>query len=385
MIDDPRIETQAVHAGEQRPGPEGSVVYPIYQSTVYAVDSGTRYHDLKYLRLNSTPSQNYLHGKLAALEGAEAAVATSSGMAAITSTLHTLLTEGDHLLVADALYGGTHDFLVERAASLGWTYTFIDAQRPETWEAALTPRTRAIYVETIANPVMRVARMPEVVAFAREHGLVSVVDNTFASPVNYRPVPAGFDIVVHSATKYLNGHSDLTAGAIAGSAEIIERVRKTLNLYGGSLDAHTGFLLARGLKTLALRVAAQNANALALAEFLTAHPKIGAVNYAGLPSHVDHDHAKGFLSGFGGMLSLRLTGGVDAAEALLAGLTLPFVAPSLGGVESLITFPARTSHSNMSPEAREAVGIYDDLIRLSCGIEAAEDLIADFDSALRKA
>lgn len=384
MDDDPRIETLAVHAGEVRPGPEGSVVFPIYQSTVYSVDFGTQYHDIKYLRLNSTPSQNYLHGKLAALEGAEAAVATASGMAAITTTLHTLLREGDHLLVADVLYGGTHDFLTERAEALGWTYTFVDAQRPETWAAAVTPRTRVFYVETIANPLMRVARMPEFAAFAREHGLVSVVDNTFASPVNYRPIPAGVDVVVHSATKYLNGHSDLTAGVIAGSASMIERVRHTLNLYGGSLDANPGFLLARGLKTLALRVRAQNENARVLAGFLAGHAKVAEVNYAGHPSHVDHTHASRFLSGFGGMLSLRLTGGVDAAEALFDGLRLPFVAPSLGGVESLITRPALTSHAGMSAEARAATGITDDLVRLSCGIEAAEDLVADFGAALEK-
>ncbi|GIG69430.1 trans-sulfuration enzyme family protein [Phytomonospora endophytica] len=384
MHDDPRIETLAVHAGEQRPGPEGSVVYPIYQATVYSVEPDTAYDDMKYMRLNSTPSQVYLHGKLAALEGAEAAVATSSGMAAITTTLHTLLKAGDHLIVADVLYGGTHDFITERAEALGWSYTFVDAQRPETWAAAVTPRTRVIYVETIANPLMRVARMPEVVDFAREHGLTSVVDNTFAGPVNYRPIPAGFDVVVHSATKSLNGHSDLTAGVIAGGAELVERVRHILNLYGGSLDAHPGFLLARGLKTLALRVRAQNENARALAGFLADHPKVAEVNYAGLPSHVDHTHASRFLSGFGGMLSLRLTGGVDAAEALFDGLRLPYVAPSLGGVESLITRPALTSHAGMTAEARAASGITDDLIRLSCGVEAAEDLVADFENALRK-
>src|SRR5436190_3191227 len=193
------METLVVHGGERRPGPEGSVVYPIYQGTVYAVDPGTGYHDLKYIRLNSTPSRKYLHDKLAALEGAEAGLATASGMAALTSVLHTVLRPGDHLLASDCLYGGTYDFLTQHAEDLGWSYSFVDPQRPQTWTA--NPRTRLFLVETITNPLMRVARLHDVVAFAREHELVSVIDNTFASPVNFRPLSIGFDLVVHSATK----------------------------------------------------------------------------------------------------------------------------------------------------------------------------------------
>ncbi|HEV2784734.1 MAG TPA: aminotransferase class I/II-fold pyridoxal phosphate-dependent enzyme [Actinophytocola sp.] len=382
--DDARIDTLAVHGGERRPGPEGSLVFPIYQGTVYTVEPGTDYHDLKYIRLNSTPSQVYLHDKLAALEGAEAGLATASGMAALTSVLHTLLRPGDHILASDCLYGGTHDFLTGHAADLGWTYTFVDPQSPDTWAAAKTPSTRLFLVETITNPMMRVARLRDVVAFARREGLTTVCDNTFASPVNFRPLSVGFDVAFHSATKYLNGHSDVVAGAVLGSAELIGRIRRTVNHYGGSLDPHAGFLLARGLKTLAVRMRAQNHNALTLAQFLSEHPKIAAVNYPGLASHPDHAHASALLSGFGGMLSLRMAGGLDAAKALLDALRIPAVAPSLGGVESLVTRPAITSHAGMSPADRERIGITDDLIRVSTGIEDAADLVEDFGQALDK-
>ncbi len=379
------MDTLAVHGGEPRPGPEGSAVFPIYQGTVYEVEPGTGYHDLKYIRLNSTPSQRYLHDKLAVLEGAEAAVATSSGMAAVTTILLSLMRAGDHLIAGDCLYGGTHDFLTGRAADLGWSFSFVDAGRPETWEAARTGRTKVFLVETITNPLMRVGLLDQVADFGRREGIVTVIDNTFASPVNFRPLQAGFDLVFHSATKYLGGHSDLVAGAVMGGADLIERVRKTINLFGGSLDPHAGFLLARGIKTLALRVQAQNANALALAQFLQDHPAVAAVNYPGLASHPDHARAEKLLSGFGGMLSLRLHGGEQAAQALLDAVTLAYVAPSLGGVETLITRPVATSHAGMSLEDRERLGITADLIRISSGIEGVQDLVGDFAQALDKA
>jgi cystathionine beta-lyase/cystathionine gamma-synthase len=378
------IDTVAVHGGERRPGPEGSVVFPIYQGTVYEVEPGTAYHDLKYIRLNSTPSQQYLHDKLAAIEGAEAAVATSSGMAAVTTVLLSLMRAGDHLLASDCLYGGTHDFLTGHAADLGWSFSFVDAGRPETWEAARTERTRVFLVETITNPLMRVGLLDQVADFGRRAGIVTVIDNTFASPVNFRPLQAGFDLVFHSATKYLGGHSDLVAGAVMGGTNQIEGIRQTLNHFGGSLDPHAGFLLARGIKTLALRVQAQNANALALARFLEDHPAVAAVNYPGLASHPDHAHAAKLLSGFGGMLSLRLHGGERAAQALLDAMTLAYAAPSLGGVETLITRPAATSHAGMSPQDRERLGITADLVRISSGIEGTQDLLGDFAQALDK-
>jgi cystathionine gamma-synthase/cystathionine gamma-lyase/cystathionine beta-lyase len=376
------LETLVVHAGERRPGPEGSVVFPIYQGTVYAVPPGTDYHDIQYIRLNSTPSQRYLHDKLAALEGAEAAVATASGMAALTTTLLALVKPGDHVLATDCLYGGTHDFLTGHAEELGWRYTFVDGARPDTWDAARRPETRLILTETITNPLMRVPRLAEVVAFARRHHLRSLIDNTFATPINFRPLALGFDVVFHSATKALNGHSDLVAGCVMADAETVTRVRKTLNLYGASLDPHAGFLLARGIKTLALRVRAQNENAMALARFLSAHAAVATVNYSGLETHPDHAHAKALLKGFGGMLSFRLKGGTAAAARLLDRLQIPFIAPSLGGVESLATRPALTSHAGMKHEDRERIGVTDDLVRVSCGIEGAEDLVADFGQAL---
>ena len=378
------METLAVHGGERRPGPEGSVVFPIYQGTVYSVEPGTSYHDIPYIRLSSTPSQRYLHDKLAALEGAQAAVATASGMAAVTTTLLSVLRAGDHLLAGDCLYGGTHDFLTHHAADLGWRHSFVDLHRPETWAAARTPQTRVFLIETITNPLMRVGLLRQIAEFGRREGILTVIDNTFASPVNFRPLAAGFDLCFHSATKYLGGHSDLVAGCVMGPTELIDRVRRTLNHYGGSLDPHAGFLLARGIKTLALRVRAQNDNAMALAGFLAGHPEVAAVSYPGLASHPDHAHAAELMSGFGGMLSLRLRGGEAAAQALLEAVRLPFSAPSLGGVETLITVPAITSHGGMRPEDRECLGITDDLVRVSCGIEGTRDLINDFDQALAK-
>jgi cystathionine gamma-synthase/cystathionine gamma-lyase/cystathionine beta-lyase len=376
------IETVAVHGGERRPGPEGSLVFPIYQGTVYSVEPGTAYEDIKYLRLSTTPSQRYLHDKLAALEGGDAAVATSSGMAALTTVLLALLREGDHFLAGDCLYGGTHDFITHHAEDLGWSWTFVDTQRPETWAAAKTDRTRVFLAETIDNPLMRVPRLRDIVAFGRAEGVLTVIDNTFATPVNFRPLSAGFDLSCHSATKYLNGHADLVAGCVIGDGELVGRVHRALNHYGGVLDAHAGFLLARGLTTLAIRVGAQNANAMALARYLAEHPAVREVNYPGLPAHPDHAHASELLSGFGGMLSLRLEGGAPAAERLLAGLRVATVAPSLGGVQTLVTLPAATSHAGMSAEDRERTGISDDLVRVSCGIESSSDLIDDFARAL---
>lgn len=376
------IETQAVHAGERRPGPEGSVVYPIFQGTVYESEPGESYDQIKYLRLSTTPSQTYLHDKLAALEGADAAVATASGMAAVSSALISVLRTGDHLLVGDVLYGGTHNLLTEYAERLGWTYAFVDPHDPAAWEAARTPATKAFYVESISNPLMRVGELGQVAEYARSHGLVSIIDNTFPSPVNFRPLSVGFDLSLHSATKYLAGHSDVVAGCVVGSDARVAGVRGIVNHFGGSLDPHAGFLVARGLKTLAVRVRAQNENAMALARILADHPSVDEVNYPGLASHPDHSRAAELFDGFGGMLSLRLAGGAAAAEALVAALQLPYRAPSLGGVESLVTQPVKTSHSGMQVEDRERIGVTEDLVRISCGIENADDLVADFEQAL---
>ncbi|MFC3493223.1 trans-sulfuration enzyme family protein [Glycomyces rhizosphaerae] len=377
--DNVRFETLAVHAAEPRPARDRSVVFPIYQGTVYEIEPGG---GVDYLRYSNTPTQTYVQDKLAALEGAEAAVATASGMAAISTALHSVLATGDRIIVAGNIYGGTHALLAEEARRIGWGVDFVDAYDPATWEAALRPETKAVYVESITNPLIRVGDLVGLAAFAREHGLTSLIDNTFPTPMLFRPHTVGYDLVCHSATKALNGHSDLVAGVVTGSAERIERVRHHLMLFGGSLDPHTAFLLARGLKTLAVRVKAQNENALALARFLEGHNAIAEVHYPGLESHPDHARAVELFAGFGSMLAFRPAGGLEAAERLLKALTIPYSAASLGGVESLVTRPAISSHAKMTAEERAAAGIGDDLIRFSTGIEATEDLVDDFGRAL---
>jgi len=377
-----RLETQLVHAGDPRPRIDGAVEMPIFQSATYEYRGESRYDDVRYLRLNNTPNHLALHAKLATLEGAQAALVTASGMAAITSTLLTVLRAGDHLLAQSCLYGGTHDFVTGEFGGLGLTADFIDADRRETWAAQLKPNTRAIYVESLTNPLLEVADLTAVVEFARAHGLISIIDNTFASPVNYRPIAAGFDLVVHSATKYLNGHSDIVAGAVAGSSELIERIRHKANHLGGSLDPHAAFLLNRGLKTLALRVRYQNDSALRIARFLEAHPGVTRVHYAGLESHPRHARAQRLFAGFGGVLSFELEGAAQRADEFAARVRIPAIAPSLGGVHTLLTRPATTSHAGLSREDRQRLGISEALLRLSVGIEATDELIEDFTQAL---
>jgi cystathionine beta-lyase/cystathionine gamma-synthase len=377
-----RIETKVVHAGEPRPRIQGSVCMPIFQSATFEYAGEGSYDDVRYVRINNTPNQLALHAKLAALEGSEAALVATSGMAAISTTLLTLLAAGDHLLAQNCLYGGTRDFLVGDFGRLGLAVDFIDADAPDTWRAQLRPTTRAIYVEAMTNPLLEVCDLEAVVSFARAHGLVSIIDNTFASPVNYRPVEAGFDLCLHSATKYLNGHSDLIAGAIAGRAELIERIRHQLNILGGCLDPHAAFLLNRGLMTLVLRVRYQNASALKIAQFLAAHPAVARVNYPGLESHARHARARSLFAGFGGMLSFELRGTPARADEFCRRVRIATVAPSLGGVHTLLTRPATTSHAGLTPAERQQLGISDGLLRLSVGIESTDDLLEDMAQAL---
>ena len=377
-----RLETQLVHAGEPRPRIDGAIEMPIFQSATYEYRGEARYDDVRYLRLNNTPTQTALAAKIAALEGAEAALVTASGMAAITTTLLTVLTAGDHLLAQSCLYSGTHDFVTREFAGLGLTADFIDADRPESWRAQLKPNTRALYVEAMTNPLLEVADLAAVVEFARAHGLLTIIDNTFASPVNFRPIGAGFDLSIHSATKYLNGHSDIVAGAVAGTGELIERIRHKANYLGGSLDPHAAFLLNRGLKTLALRVRYQNESTLRIAQFLEEHAAVTAVHYAGLASHPRHERARRLFSGFGAVLSFELDGGAARADEFASRVRIPAVAPSLGGVHTLLTRPATTSHAGLAREDRLRLGITDGLLRLSVGVESTEDLLEDFAGAL---
>jgi cystathionine beta-lyase/cystathionine gamma-synthase len=379
------IETKLIHAGEPDPPVEGAVVPPIFQSATFLYSGASQYRDVRYLRLNNTPNHEVLHTKLAALENGQAALVTASGMAAISTALLTLLSPGDHLLAQDCLYGGTHSFVTQDLSAMGVTWELVPGDDPAAWREKLRPETRVFYVETITNPLLQVADLEAVAAFARAHGLISVIDNTFASPINFRPPEWGFDLSIHSCTKYLNGHSDIVAGAVIGRGDLIEGMRDKLNRLGATLDPHACFLLHRGVKTLALRVRAQNESALRIARFLEGHPAVTGVNYPGLESHPHHARARTLFDGFGGMVSFELKGGVEAAERFLARLTLPAVAPSLGGVESLVTRPATTSHAGLTPAERAALGISDGLIRLSVGIEAPEDLIADLEQALEGA
>ncbi len=376
------IETKAIHAGEPRPRIAGAVVMPVFQSATYQYAGEKSYDDVRYIRLNNTPNHLALAEKLAALENAEDAVVTASGMAAISTSLLTFLRQGDHLLAQDCLYGGTHDFVTRDIKEFGISYDFIDGSEPESWKRNLKPTTKVIYVETISNPLMQVPDLEAVVSFAKSHGLVSMIDNTFASPVNFRPLEMGFDLSLHSATKYLNGHSDIVAGAVIGKSNLIEKVTHKLNHLGGSLDPHAAFLLHRGIKTLALRVKQHNESALQIAHFLEKHRAVARVNYPGLESHPNHERAKRLFDGFGGMMSFELHDGVEGAESFMRAARLPAVAPSLGGVETLVTRPSLTSHSGLSPEDRRRLGISDGLIRLSVGIEATQDLIEDFEQAL---
>jgi cystathionine beta-lyase/cystathionine gamma-synthase len=376
-----RIETKVIHAGEPSQRILGSVSTPVFQSAMFETSGEGSYHDIRYIRLNNTPNHLVLHKKLAELEGGEKALVTSSGMAAITTTLLTILSKGDHLLVQDCLYGGTHDFITRDLENFGISYDFIKGNDLNSWKRNLKPNTKAIYVETMTNPLLEIADLPAVVEFARSRNIVSIVDNTFASPINFRPPEQGFDLSIHSATKYLNGHSDIVAGAVIGRGELVTKIKQRLDHLGGSLDPHACFLLERGIKTLALRVRCQNESALKIARFLSDHEEVKKVNYPGLESHAQYQRAKELFDGYGGMLSFELKGGKNAAELFMKKVTLPIVAPSLGGVETLITMPASTSHAGMSPEDRRKLGITDGLIRLSVGVEATDDIIDDFEQA----
>jgi cystathionine beta-lyase/cystathionine gamma-synthase len=378
-----RLETQLIHAGEPSPRIEGAVSMPIFQSSTYAYRGEGSYHDIRYIRLNNTPNHVALHAKLAAIENAEAALVMASGMAAVATTLLTVIGAGERLMAQDCLYGGTHDLLRVEFPRLGIATDFIDCSNPAGWREQLTPQTKAIYVETISNPLMEVGDLHALTEFARAHGLISIIDNTFASPVNFRPAEFGFDLSLHSGTKYLNGHSDIVAGAVIGRADLVNRINLTLGHLGGALDPHACFLLHRGLKTLAVRVRYQNESTLKIAQFLEAQPQVARVNYPGLASSPSYRRATELFEGSGGCLSFDLKGGLETADAFIRKLTIPICAPSLGGVESLITRPATTSHAGMPRAERERAGISDGLIRLSIGLESTTDLIGDCEQALK--
>lgn len=375
------LDTAVVHAGVPDPRTERAVVTPIFQSATYLATDEAAYDELRYVRLNNTPNHHVLHAKLAAIEQADAALVCASGMAAITTALLASFSSGDHLLAQDCLYGGTHTFLQKDAPRLGISHTTIDARDPLHWQSAMTPNTRGIYVEAITNPTMQVADLAAVTAFAQKHKLISIIDATFASPINIRPITRGFDLVVHSATKYLNGHSDIAAGVIAGNAALVQRCRSLLNHLGAMLDPHACFLLERGLKTLALRVRRQNDTAGQLARMLAAHPHVTKVNYPGLPNNPNHARAIELFDGFGGMLSFSLD--TDSrVVSFFERLQIPLHAWSLGGVETLVVLPSKSSHVGLSQKERDRLGISDRLIRMSVGIEDPEELMEDIKASL---
>lgn len=373
------LDTQSVHAGEPDPRIEGAVTLPIFQTATYTHDDPDE--DLRYVRYSNSPSHEALHTKLASLADTEHALVTASGMAAISSALFSLLDAGDHLVAPQSLYGGTLDLFDDLLPRFEVTHSFLPEEGPEAWEEAVQPNTTVLYTESIANPLLEVPDLEAMVAFADAHDLVTVIDNTFASPVNLRPAEIGFDVVLHSATKYLGGHSDLAAGVVAGPTALLDRVRYTTKLLGGTLDPHTCFLLYRSLKTLGPRVRQQNATAQALAESLANHDAVERVRYPGLPSHPDHARARTLLDGYGGMVSFSLAPSSDV-DAFFEGLSLPIRAPSLGGVESLITQPIYTSHKNVDPDRREELGITERFVRLSVGLEGTDDLVDDLTGAL---
>jgi cystathionine beta-lyase/cystathionine gamma-synthase len=375
------LDTNVVHAGRPAPNVEGAVVTPIFQSSNYLMGKETAYGDVRYVRLSNSPNHQVLHARLAVLENTEAALVTSSGMSAITSTLLAFLQAGDHVIAHNSLYGGMQTWFDYDAPRLGIASTRIDAKHEAGWDESVRPETKVVYVESITNPLMEVLDLEAIVRFSRRHHLTSIIDNTFTSPVNFRPADMGFDIVVHSATKYLNGHNDIGAGAVAGTAAHIERVIHVVNHMGGSLDPHACFLLERGMKTLVLRVERQNASALRVAGALAGHPKVRRVNYAGLESDPGHTIASTLFKGCGGMLSFY-TRTAEQAERFLERVKIPLHAASLGGAESLVVRPARSSHLGLTPDQRAAIGVTDDLIRVSVGIESAEELVADFERAL---
>jgi len=376
------LETRAIHAGEPSPRIGGAITLPIFQSSTFESSRAADYHALPYLRLNNSPNHLALHAKLADLEQTEAALVTSSGMAAITTALMGVVKAGDHILVQNGLYGGTHSFFTNDLPALGVSYDFVDLNDPDEWSEKIKPETRVFYAESMTNPLLEVGDLSAVVDFCQSNSLVSMIDNTLASPVNFQPANIGFDLIVHSCTKYLNGHSDIVAGAILGADSLVSKIKIKLDHFGATLDPHACFLLQRGIKTLTLRVNKQNTNALAIAKFLQKHEKVGQVNYAGLSSHSDHERAKKLFNGFGGLLSFDHVGGGEGAHQMIDRLQLVTEAVSLGGTETLITLPAESSHAGVSKSDRQAIGIGDGLVRVAIGIEGEQDLLNDFKQAL---
>lgn len=376
------FSTVALHGGRDTHDTDTPIVQPIFQSVNYVQEPGTG-EGLRYPRYGNTPNAELLGRRLAMLEGAEAAIVLASGMGATTCAVLALLRPGDHLLASHWIYGGTHQLFTRELAAMGIEVSLVDPMEHRAWRKKVRKHTRAVFVETPVNPSCRVLDLRPISYLTKDAGLALVVDATFASPVNFRPLEHGADVVIHSATKYLNGHHDVVAGVVAGTAPYVEEVRQKMMVWGQSPDPFACWLLERGIKTLDVRVQRQNANAMRLAEWCAERPEFTCVHYPGLPSHPDHEVARATLDGYGGMMAVELAGGPEAAERFISRLKLIAHAPSLGGVDTLVSEPRFSSHAHLSPAERAAVGVPDGFVRISVGIEDVDDLIADMAQALR--
>ena len=377
-----RPATIGIHAGSPDPVPGAPVVSPVVQSATFFGGAGEPASELLYSRYGNNPNQTLVSEKMAALEGTEASLLLSSGMSAIAMTLLAALPEGGHVIASRHLYGATRVLLEDELPKRGITNTLIDPESREDWERALTPQTGVLFLEVPTNPTLRVFDPRVPAGISGDRGILLAVDGTFASPVNTRFADLGVGAVIHSATKYLGGHSDLVAGVVSGSSEFIGRVQGMMKLYGPAPDPHMAWLLDRGLKTLQMRVTQHNHNATELARWFVGREGVADVIYPGLPEHPDHDLASEIIGGFGGMLSIVLTGGGVAADRFTSTLELAIMAPSLGGVETLVSQPRHTSHIQFSQAVRSDMGIPDGFVRISVGLEDVEDLKEDFGRAL---
>jgi cystathionine gamma-lyase/cystathionine beta-lyase/cystathionine gamma-lyase/homocysteine desulfhydrase len=377
---DARFSTLCIHAGQVPDPATGAIITPIYQTSTYVQEELGRHKGFEYARTQN-PTRLAVENNLAAIEGGKAAFAFASGMAAI-SAVASMLQAGDHVVVTDNTYGGTFRLFERVLTRYQLSFSYVDTSKPDLIERAIQPNTRMLFIETPTNPVMRLADLAHAGRLARDRNLRLVVDNTFASPVNQRPIEFGAHLVVHSTTKYLNGHSDSVGGiVVAVTDEDIDWLRFIQNSAGGILSPFDSWLVLRGTKTLAVRMAQHNANGLALAEFLASHPRVKSVLYPGLPRHPQHDLAKRQMKGFSGMLSFELAT-FEQARTLVNGVKLMALAESLGGVETLISHPATMTHASVPHDRRKAIGISDEMVRISAGIEDVEDLKADLGHAL---
>ncbi|MGH7676839.1 MAG: trans-sulfuration enzyme family protein [Gemmatimonadaceae bacterium] len=378
-----QLGTLAMHGGERtsQRDIDAPVVQPLYQSVNYIQEISSA-EGLRYPRYGNGPNAEVVQRRVAAIERAEASLLLSSGMGATACSLLALLRPGDHIIASAWIYGGTRELLEQELVTLGIKVTLVNPLETRVWRKAIRKDTRVIFVESPVNPTCRVLDMDALSMFTRQAGIALVVDSTFASPVNFRPLEHGADVSIHSATKFLNGHHDVLGGVVSGTAPYIDEVRRKMMLWGQAPDPFAAWLLDRGLKTLELRVLRQNDNAMRIAEWCEDRKEIRRVMYPGLGSHPDHEIARRTLDGFGGMLSIELAGGAKATERFLRRLRLFRHAPSLGGVESLVSEPRFTSHAGMSADERAEMGIPDGFIRISVGVEGADDLIGDLEQAL---